>query len=406
MRRCAAMVLVCGFLTVHAADSLQFRGPHRNGKFLEQGLLTKWPAEGPREVWHFEQAGIGYASVSVEGDKLYTTGAFDGVGYLMCIDGTGQQVWRAKMGPSHEGGYPGTRTTPTIDGDGIYVFTSLGKLIRFGKDGKSVWELDTLASFQGNKPDRKIKPRWGMSESVLIDGDIVVCTPGGENASIVGVDKNSGQVRWQTKGLSDISGYCSPIIFDNGQSRHGITLTGHTMVGFNTQSGDLLWQHPYPAKYKIHAVSPVFEDNYLFVADGYKQGGKMFEISDNGKHISQRWEERKIDVHHGGCVVVDGYIYGAGTHGQWLCVEMKSGQIKKTIVAVGKGAVVYADGKLYCYGERGTMGLLGVGPGRFAMISSFRVKKGTGEHWAHPVIANGNLYIRHGQSIMAYSVKK
>jgi len=397
-----AMALSAFGLAALAMNSIQFRGPDRNGVYPETGLMKQWPESGPQELWAVEGIGQGYASLAIADGSLYLTGVKDEIEYVYAFDLQGEKRWEASLGEAHPGnGFPGARATPTVDGDAMYVMNSMGQVFRLATaDGAIAWQVDLSKRFESVKT-----PYFGFSESVLLDGDRVVCTPGGKDATLAALDKNTGETVWTTSGTEDAASYCSIRIFDNGKLRQYITMTGQSMIGVNPADGALLWRYPYKAEYDIHAVSPVFYENYIYVSDGYKQGGTMLELAADGKSVTKRWTDKNLDCHHGGLVQVDGYVYGAASNGDWVVLDIKTGEAVQKIRAVGKGSAIYADGMLIGYGEKGKLGLFKASPKSLELVSSFEVEKGRGQHWAHPVISDGRLYVRHGDALMAYQIK-
>lgn len=383
-----------------AADSPSFRGPARNGVFPSTGLMKSWPEGGPAEKWAFEGLGQGYSSVTVVGDTIYTTGKTDAEGFLYAIGRDGKLKWKASYGPEGEGsGFPGARSTPEYDHGVLYLTSSEGHLLAFdATNGTKLWDVDLLKTYGGENP------RFGISESVLIDGNNLICTPGGTDSAVIALDKKNGQLVWRTTGLSDKASYCSARIFDNGTVRQIINLTATSMVGIDPKNGSVLWRQDYPVTYGIHAVSPVFHNNYIYVADGYNQGGIGFELAADGKSVRELWREKSLDVHHGGLVEVGGYAYGASSTGTWGCVDMKTGEVVARHKELGKGSVIYADGLLYGYDEKGMVGLMDPSRDKFRVISSFKVERGAAQHWSHPVIVDHELFIRHGDVLMCYDI--
>ncbi len=407
MRMFLGTTLTLLAMILTGADSNQFRGPTRDGQFKEKGLAKQWPEEGPKELWSAEGLGQGYSSVAVVGGSIYATGAQGGEGFLMAFDLKGKEKWRSSYGPVHHGsGYPGSRTTPTVDGNQVYLMSSMGRLACYDAvSGKEKWKVETLERFKGADSPEELIPQWGIAESVLIEVELAICTPGGPDATLAAFDKQSGKFVWATKGVGELSGYCSARVFDNGKLRQIVTMTSKSMIGVDIKTGNLLWRLPYSASYGIHAVSPVFQGNYIYVSDGYGQGGTMVELAGDGRSVDRRWKEATLDIQLGGVVLVDGHLYGASNRGKWMCLEMATGQVKKTIEGVGKGAVIFADGMIYGYSERGKMGLFKPGPESFELVSMFRITKGSGQHWAHPVISDGVLYIRRGNALTAFAVR-
>ena len=395
------------FSWASASDSPGFRGADRDGHFQETGLLKSWPEGGPTELWSVEGLGQGYSSVSVVDGVIFTTGKKDDEGSVFAYDLNGKLKWKSSYGKEGQGrGFPGARSTPTIDDGLVYVMSGFGVVVAFNQsDGAKVWEIDTVKTFGGGKEMKEILPSFEFSESVLIDGNNLICTPGGKDASVVALNKKTGATVWTSKGLSDSASYCAPRIFDNGKHRQIMTLTSKALVGLDPQTGTLLWRQEYPVTYDISAVSPVFDGNLIYLTNGYKQGGSMFELAADGKSVTKGWKEDSLDVHHGGCVLVNGYIFGASSKGKWTCLELTTGKIMSEHTDLGKGSVITADGMLVGYDEKGNVGLMKADPNNFKVISSFKIEKGSGQHWGHPVISGGILYIRHGDALMAFDIK-
>jgi outer membrane protein assembly factor BamB len=392
-------------------DWPQFRGPTRDGKSAETGLLKKWPEEGPELLWSVGGLGIGFSSVAVAGGFVYTTGMIDGEGFLFAYDIAGNLKWKESYGPEWTGSYKGTRTTPTADGERVYVFSGTGIMVCFNaRTGEKLWQVDTLTKFDGKNI------RWGMSGSPLIDGDKVYCTPGGKKGTIVALDKMTGRTIWATTGLDELSVYCSAILIERGANRLLVNLIQKWIVCVAADTGKLIWREPYETPSDTGGVTPVYKDGYLYVTSAvereFKRGGVMLELSADGTSVTEKWNDQTLDSGHGGVVLVDGYLYGSTfdgiPKGDWICLDWDSGKVMYDNKWNGnKGSIIYADGMLYCYDENtGDVALVKPSPKRFEIVSSFRVTEGSGKHWAHPAMSDGRLYIRHGDALMAYDIKK
>ncbi|MBP7053670.1 MAG: PQQ-like beta-propeller repeat protein [Phycisphaerae bacterium] len=400
--RIVLLTVLAGVCTARAADWPQFRGPGRDGTSSETGLLKQWPQEGPKELWSFDELGDGFASVSVADGVVYTTGMIGGQGHLFAFDLQGGLKYKVAYGPewTKSGNYPGTRTTPTLDSDRLYLMTGQGRIAcHKAATGEHLWHIDTLGKFNGKNIE------WGISESPLIDGDKVICTPGGQDATVVALNKMTGQTIWTSKGLSQLSAYCSPILVERGSNRLILTLVEKAAVGVDANTGKVFWTIPHEVNYDIQAVSPAYQDGLMCITNGYRHGTHGFQLSPDGTSVEPKWSEKSLDVHHGGVVLVDGNLHGASTGGNWTCIELATGKVQFTDRLVGKGSVIYVDGMLYGYGEKGQVGLIRIKPDGYELVSSFKVAKGTKEHWAHPAISDGRLYIRHGQALMCYDVQ-
>jgi len=408
-----AVLFVCTFLASEVCcgnEWPQFRGSNRDGKSAETGLLKKWPEGGPQQLWSVEDLGIGFSSIAVSGGRVYTTGMIGGEGFLFAYDLAGNLKWKKTYGPEWTGSYKGTRTTPTVDGNRVYVFSGRGVLLCFeAGTGDKIWEVNTLEKFEGKNI------RWGMSGSPLIDGNKVYCTPGGKKGVIVALDKMTGRTIWATPGLDELSAYSSPIIVERGGNRLLINMIQKSVICVNADSGKLLWQEPYITPSDTGGVTPIYKDGCVYVTSAvereFTRGGVMFELSAEGTSVSEKWNDQSLDTGHGGVVLVDGYLYGSTfdgiPKGDWVCLDWKSGKVMYKATWNGnKGSIIYADGMLYCYDENtGDVALVKASPKGFEIVSSFSVTQGSGQHWAHPAISDGRLYIRHGDALMAYDIK-
>ena len=394
----------------YADDRPQFRGPTRDGKSAETGLLKKWPEGGPEMLWSVDGLGIGFSSVAVADGSVYTTGMIDGKGFLFVYDLAGNLKWKESYGPEWTRSHRGTRTTPTVDEGRFYVFSGTGTMVCFNaKTGGIIWQVDTLKEFDGKNI------RWGMSGSPLIDGDKVYCTLGGKKGTIVALDKMKGKTIWATTGLDKLSAYCSAILIERSRNRLLINLIQELIMCVDADTGKVIWREPYETSSDTSIITPVYKDGCLYVTSvverQFTTGGIMFELSDDGKAIKKKWSDQTLDCHHGGVVLVDDYLYGSNfnsiARGDWVCLDWETGKVMyETSWNGNKGSIIYADGMLYCYDENtGDVALVKPSPSRFEIVSSFRVTQGSGEHWAHPAISDGRLYIRHGDALMAYDIK-
>ena len=392
-----------------ADDWPQFRGPDRDGKSAETGLLQKWPDGGPELLWSVEGLGIGFSSVAVADGFIYTTGMLDSEGFLFAYDVNGEFQWKVSYGPEWRRSHKGTRTTPTVDTDRLYIFSGTGVLACFdAKSGEKKWTVDTLEKFQGENL------MWGIAESVLIVGPNAICTPGGKDASVVALDKMTGQTVWTSKGLSEKSAYCSPKLIEIGGTELIVTMLEKSVVGLDAKTRKVLWKDKINEGIgrSNHPVTPLYQDGYIYITAGYDKVGVKYQLSADGTKITKKWEDATLDVHHGGVVLVNGYLYGANwnsnARGDWVCLEWDTGKVMYEARWNGnKGSIIYADNMLYCYDENtGDVALVKPSPKGFEIVSSFRITMGTGKHWAHPAISDGGLYIRHGDVLMAYDIKQ
>ena len=414
LRKCGARRVLFGFsislmaLTLMAmsvrADWPQFRGPNRNGKADASGLMKQWPDDGPEMEWAVENLGFGFASPCVSNGHIYTTGMEGARGYVYALTVEGKPKWKTHYGKAWTGGHRGTRSTPTHDEGLLYIMSGWGKLVCLDADSGDIrWSVDTMEKFGAQRIT------WGITESPLVVDEKVIATPGGRGAGMVAFNKKSGEVIWVCRELSDKSGYCSPILIERGGKRIIVTLTGKSFVGVTLDNGKLLWRAPRNVPHDIHATSPVYQDGIFYITVGYGRQGEAYRLSADGTRVRSIWRDDELDVHHGGTIVLDGRVYGASdrnNRGAWVCLDLETGRVIAKTSGVGKGSIAFADGMIYGYGERGMVGLINPDPNNFKTVSSFRVRRGSGPHWAHPFIADGKMLIRHGDALMVFDIKE
>jgi len=388
-------------LVLGQVDS-QWRGPERDGVYPSETLLKTWPDSGPKLIWSTEVLGKGYSTVAVTKDRVYVTGMIDGTGTLFAFNMKGKLVWKSKYGPEWQGDRPGTRTTPTVVGDRIYLVSGTGRVVCFDTEGRNIWAVDMVSAFNG------INIRWGFTESPLIDGDKIFCTPGASQAGVVALDRHTGDVIWKIKTNGDQSAYCSPTIIKHGNRRLLLTMTQRSVIGIDADTGKYLWDYSHVTDYDINPNTPYYHNGYMYVTSGYGTGGQMFKLSKDGGSIERVWSQSTLDSQMGAFIVLDGIIYGSGHNNRkWHGLDWKTGDVRFSDNALGrKGNIIYSDGMLYVYSERGDVGLVKPNPEKFDVVSSFKVSMGSNEHWAHLVIKNGRLYVRHGEALMVYDIAR
>jgi outer membrane protein assembly factor BamB len=398
-----------------AADWPQWQGPRRDNVSQETGLLKEWPSGGPHLVWTAESAGIGYSGPAVVGDRLYTLGADERQDLALAFDTTtGKKLWSTPVGPYVRNQYgSGPRSTPTVDGEYLYVLGSAGRLacLKAG-DGALVWSVDLIGQLGGGKP------YWNYSESPLVDGDQVVCTPGGARGTLAALDKKTGKVLWRSKGLTDPAGYSSCVLDETGDVRQYVQQTMRGTAGVSAKDGAVLWNQPN-SYYKVAVIpTPIVHENYVYAVAGYGAGASLLELTRDGdafkvRNLYDDDARRAMDNKHGGVVRVGDHVYGWSDHGnQWVCQEFKTGRPAWTSRALGRGSVTCADGCLYLYSEdKGTAVLALASPDGFSEKGRFVIPRQTSRrefnnnHWTHPVVANGKLYLRDQELLFCYDVK-
>jgi outer membrane protein assembly factor BamB len=385
-----------------ADDWPQWRGRDRTGMSAETGLLKQWPAGGPPVVWTAQNLGVGYGSISVSGDRVFVQGLRDRQSIVSALNRTtGQGLWSKALGPGGENDRgSGPRSTPTVDGDRLYVLTENGDLACLKHDGSAVWQRNILKDFGA----RNIP--WLISESPLVDGANVIVSPGGRGASMVALDKMTGRTVWTSRDLSDEAGYASPIVADIQGVRTIMTLTSEAGVGVRASDGKLMWRHRAVANNTANAATPVFFNNKVFYSSNYGTGGALLDLTAENGEVRARevYFTREMQNHHGGIVLVNNYLYGYN-NSNLTCLDFATGKMAWRNRAVGKGAISYADGQLYIVGEDHVVGLADADPSGYREKGRFQLRDFGSPSWAHPVVSDGRLYIRNHTTLASYDIR-
>jgi outer membrane protein assembly factor BamB len=406
------VILVCltFFSTISLAqEATQWRGENRDGNYNETGLLKTWPADGPKLLWHTETLGDGYASVAVDEKRVYTAGSLAGKGNIFAFSPDGLLQWNTVYGDEFIESFPGTRSTPLVNDGKVYLMSGFGKIVCLSADkGAELWAVEVLKdSLDKSRKYDGENLKWGITENLLIDGDKLFCTAGGGENNVIALNKNSGKLIWSSKGNSEISAYCSPMLITVAGRKILVTMTQKSILGLDAETGKKLWSHEQVNQWSVHANTPLYSDGYLYCVSGYGCGGVMLKLSADGTSVEKAWKNEVLDSRMGGIVLFDGKIYGMGDKVKGLhCLDWKTGKELAFDKMNNKfGSIISADGMLYIYDETGEVSLVEPTADGFKKISGFKVPYGTAQHWAHPVIANGRLYIRHGNSMMVYGLK-
>ncbi|PKP18186.1 MAG: hypothetical protein CVU05_14060 [Bacteroidetes bacterium HGW-Bacteroidetes-21] len=382
-----------------AQQVLEWRGIQRNGVYPEKNLLTSWPEGGPALLWENASMGNGYGSPIITDNNIFILGETDSICYLYALDLTGKEIWKSKIGYEWVYNYPGARTTPTYVDGLLYVSTGMGIVSCFeASSGKEKWTID-MQKINGRNV------RFGYSESLLIDGDKTFFMPGGADTNVVALDRFTGKILWISKGLGQIPSYCSPLMIKLPQRNILVTFSKNALLGIDASDGKLLWSQVQDGEGDVQVNTPWYENGYIYYISGDGNGAVKLKLSDDGTSITDVWKNKKCDNLMGAFVKVDGYIYTSGYEKRYYYVlDEKTGDITDS-VKFDRGTINYADGLLYLYNEKGHMGLFKPAGPKLEKVSSFTVTKGTKAHYAHPVICNGILYIRHGKSLLAYDIR-
>ncbi len=411
------LFLFCLGIQLSGQITSDWRSLNRDGIYPESNLQKQWAEGGPDLIWYNDSLPKGYSSPAIGKDLIYLTGLVDSLDYLIAIDHKGMEKWRQPIGIGWIESYSDSRSTPTLDNDRIYVQSGTCIVACFdAKTGKEIWKVDAIRKFKGTWGV------WGYSESLLIVNDKVLVTPGGDETTMVALDKMTGKTIWKTKSLKDKAAYVSPILIEQGGKQIAVNVLSHNVFGVDVEDGKVLFSHDYasidnevaekvwPTASQINTNTPLYHNGELYVTSGYNHIGAKFKIADDLSKLELMWKDTVLDVHFGGAVLIDGYIYGSNwisnAKGNWCCINWETGKTHYEEKWKTKGNIIAADGMLYVYDEkRGNMGLVRPTPDKFDLVSSFRIKHGKGPHWGHPVIKDGVLYVRHANAIMAYNIQ-
>jgi outer membrane protein assembly factor BamB len=392
----------------------EFREENRTGVSAETGLLKLWPATGPILLWSNADLARGHSSVSFGKNTIYATGNNGNDDILYALDMNGKILWQTVIGRAWTASNPESRATPTIEGNRVYCSSGFGDLACVdGTTGKIIW------SYKASELNKGTYGRWGIAESLLVDGNKVYYTPGGPVTMTIALNKATGAILWKSASLNDKPGYVSPILVNYAGRKMIVNVSMGYVFGIDASNGEILWKvshkqssDPNMRRYElIKCTTPLFRDGRVYVTGGYDTGGVMVRIAEDGKSANIEWTDSVLDNHHGGVVLVNGYIYGSNwlnnNNGNWCCIDWKTGKKMWEEPWNCKGSIIAAEGMLYIYDERnGNVGLLKANPEKFDLVSSFKITQGdAGPFWAHPVIHNGIIYIRHSNALMAYNIK-
>jgi outer membrane protein assembly factor BamB len=405
---CTTLLLSVTSIALAApGDWPQFRGPNRDGTSAETGLLQELPPGGPPLVWKTTGLGIGYSSVSVVGNRIYTVGENSEVSSVVALDtADGKKVWSARLGKPGAPGMPvfeGPRATPTVEGGLLFAVGQWGELVCLETvTGKELWRKDYAKDFGGKRP------QWGFAESPLIDGDKVAVTPGGSEGAVVALNKKTGALIWRSKEFTDAPHYSSLIVAEIGKVRQYIQLTAESVVGVAAADGKLLWRAPRKGKTAV-IPTPIYSDDCVYVTSAYGIGCNLFKVTAaDGKFTAEEvYANKVLGNKHGGVVKVGGFVYGHADDKGWTCQDFKTGVAKWQSNTPGKGSIVYADGRFYLRTEdKGTVVLIEATPDGFREHGRFeQPDRSDKKAWPYPVIAAGKLYLRDQDVLLCYDVK-
>ena len=389
-----------------------FHGPRRDNISHETGLMQAWPQAGPELLWAASGIGHGYSSLSIAAGRIFTAGMIGKQTYVTALDMNGKQLWQRLNGESWQASkrqtwavaYAGSRGTPTVDGKTVYHLSEMGRLTAFDvQTGQERWHIDILKTFAADRP------KYGLSESVLIHENALICCPGGARGYVVALQKETGRTLWVNQEIKDPVGYCSPVVARIDDVEQVISMSANRVFSFDPKNVRLLWEYPFGNARGNSATDVIVSDGRVYASSGYGGGSVLLEPQQqaNGDFsVTAVWKSQLLDNHHGGVLWHNNCLYGSGHESRgWFCLDFSTGN--KRWQAPGKGSLTYADGRFYCLDEKGIMTLMKATDDTWQETGSFRLPRGgKGLYWAHPVVCGGRLYVRHADQLFAYDIRK
>ncbi len=403
------MMIIAQMVAVQAQDT-QWRGLERDGKYSDTGLLREWPKGGPELILKKEGLGNGYSTPILYDGKVYISGKRDSLDVITKLDLKGNIQWETVYGNAWNQSFPETRSTPTIEDGRLYIMGGLGTVICMDTEsGDIIWKVNTHEKYGGEFH------RWGMAESLLLTEKAVISSPVGNRTTVVALDKKDGSLLWESESQGGVRSYVSPLLINHNGREMILATSNKHLIAVDPDDGEVIWSydivtgHSTSKNRRNNTNTPLYWNGSVFTTSGYDVDGMMLSLSEDGTGVDLKWSDATLDSHHGGVVVVDGYIYGSNWlnngNGNWVCQEWETGKVMYEEKWHNKGSIIFADGLLYIFEEkRGNVGLVEPTPEGFRLISSFRIDGGSGPYWAHMSIYKKMLFIRHGEVLFVYSI--
>ncbi len=408
------IVVVLFFLftgLLSAQEVAQWQGPDRNGIYPDKNLLKKWPADGPDLFLEVDDLGGGYSTPVVYNDIIYVTGIRNSTDIITAVKMNGEKIWEKEYGKAWFRTFPENRSTPTIENGRIYLVSGMGEMVCLNAGtGSIIWKVDVQSLYRGKYQT------WGIAESVLLTNKAAICTVGGEETTVVALDKINGKLLWKSKSTGGPRAYVSSLLIEKDGQKLILAQTARDLIALDPDNGDIVWTYDL-FQYHTNRIgkgaqtnTALYYNDEIFVTSGYNHPGTMFSLSKDWESVSLKWKNDALDCHFGGVVMLNGYIFGSNwksnSSGNWVCLDWETGGTMYEHTWNNKGSVIAADGMLYCYEEKsGNVALVRPNPDKFDIVSSFKIEKGSGPHWAHPGIYDGKLFVRRGEVLMVYNIK-
>lgn len=380
----------------------QFHGPRRDNLSDETGLRKRWPEAGPPLLWKSAECGGGYAGPAIADGRIFLVGDFGRQEAVIALDGEGKLIWKVANGRSWKGPYPGARTTPTVDGDVLYHMNPHGRLAALATaDGKELWAVELGERF-GARPST-----WALAENVIVDGNAVLCAPGGPKGRVVALDKDTGKTLWANTDIDQRAAYCSPIVFEHGPVRQFVTMMQDQVVSVDVRTGKLLWTHPHRTAGSQNVTMPIHTEGRVYVSSGHGTGGRLLRIAPDSRSVKRLWTDTDQDNCHGGIILRKGHLFGHGCRlyrKGFVCVALETGKTVWNHKPLGKVSLTWADGLFYCINDRAKVSLVKADASGCRVVSQFDLPRGKSLTLSHPVVCGRRLYLRHWDNLFAFDV--
>ncbi|MBT3251953.1 MAG: PQQ-like beta-propeller repeat protein [Candidatus Marinimicrobia bacterium] len=392
------MIVLLPFSTLFFTPSItQTLSSPQGDHAIEKSFSNKNIA--PKLIWEIDGIGNGYSSPAINKDRIFITGEIDNMGYVFVFDLNGKPIWKKQYGNEWTRQFGGTRAAPTVKDDLVYICSGLGKISCFDvSDGRLIWTIDMINDLDG------INIIYGYSMDLLINDELLYCFPGGSENNVVALDRLSGKMIWSSKGIGEQAGYGSPIMVSLSQRHVLVIFSEYSLLGFDAISGEMLWTHSLNEIGEIPCNTPLFDQGHIYYVAGPRNGAVKLKISDDGNQISEIWRNPQFDTFFGGFVKVDNFLYGANeNHKNLSSININTGKISGAL-KIYSGSIATSDGLLFYYNDSGRLNIVEPNEGNPELIESFKIEQGTGEHFAHPIVHENILYIRHGDTLLAYKI--
>ena len=415
MKRILTTLFVFCLVMPLVAQTFQWRGPKGDGHFNETNLLREWPVEGPELIMTVSGIGGGYSSAIVANETIYVTGRIDTMDCMTAITLDGTIKWQTPFGRSWPKTLPDARGSVTVDDHRAYAISGSGVLSCLNTtDGSIIWTVNV---------DQQFETEWhlyGVSETPLVVDDKVIVMPGGKKASVVAFDKMTGKLAWQSESFGSARGYASAVLYEYNNLRFILGSTAKHLIALDPETGRTIWSYLHhtverdrdePGNGECMTNNPIYKGLEIFISKGYDYPAIMLQMDSTGTTVREKWLNETLDNHHGGILLIGDHIYGSNfyhnTKGKWVCLSWKHGEVTYLHDWINKGNIIYADSMMYIYEDRkGYIGLVKPDPEKFDLVSSFQMAQSRGYHWAHLFIHDGVLYVRRGDMIMAYDIRR